>query len=538
MADPKVSIVIPVYNGTNYMRAAIDSALAQTWPNTEVIVVNDGSRDEGATDAVARSYGDRIRYVAKPNGGVASALNAGIEAMTGDVFCWLSHDDVHLPEKTARQVEQWERLGRPDCILFSDYRLIDAAGAAITDVRMDHAMLEAKPIYALLRGAVHGCSVFVPRRLFDAVGRFDERLPTTQDYDLWFRMARRFRFRHMPEILILSRWHDEQGSKKMDHLIEATELWRRMMDGVPAEEQAALEGSQHRFYAATARFLRQNGLAAAAEHAEAQAERALENTLVSVVIPVHGRAEIAVSALDSALNQTHPSIEAIVVDDGSPATDAAVLEDAVAARAPRARLLRQENRGPAAARNAGWAAARGDYVAFLDADDLFLPGKVAAQLRAMEAAGAAFSHTSYWRHFQGTLRPMVMTSGTFSGENAFPQIIAECPVATPTVMLRRSLREEGFAFPETFRLGEDVVLWIRLAACKGLLGLDEPLSIVRAGPASAAYDPTKQTIGLRNILDAVRQDTVLAPKAAAALAQLATLVEAHAGAEKVAAALD
>jgi glycosyltransferase involved in cell wall biosynthesis len=55
MQNPRVSIIVPVYNGSNYMREAIDSALAQTWPNTEVIVVNDGSRDDGATEAIARS---------------------------------------------------------------------------------------------------------------------------------------------------------------------------------------------------------------------------------------------------------------------------------------------------------------------------------------------------------------------------------------------------------------------------------------------------------------------------------------------------
>ncbi|MDD1681509.1 MAG: glycosyltransferase, partial [Methanoregula sp.] len=74
-STPKVSIIIPVYNGSNYLREAVDSALAQTYPNTEVIVVNDGSDDEGRTEAVAHSFGGRIRYFSKENGGVSSALN-------------------------------------------------------------------------------------------------------------------------------------------------------------------------------------------------------------------------------------------------------------------------------------------------------------------------------------------------------------------------------------------------------------------------------------------------------------------------------
>ena len=95
---PLVSIVIPVYNGADYMREAIDSALSQTYPHIEVLVVNDGSTDSGATAAVARSYGDKIRYFEKKNGGVSSALNYGIRNMQGSYFSWLSHDDVY--EKT------------------------------------------------------------------------------------------------------------------------------------------------------------------------------------------------------------------------------------------------------------------------------------------------------------------------------------------------------------------------------------------------------------------------------------------------------
>ena len=94
---PLVSIVIPVYNGASYLREAIDSALAQTYSDVEVIVVNDGSTDGGKTRDIASSFGDRIRYIEKVNGGVATALNLGIREMCGKFFSWLSHDDVYLP---------------------------------------------------------------------------------------------------------------------------------------------------------------------------------------------------------------------------------------------------------------------------------------------------------------------------------------------------------------------------------------------------------------------------------------------------------
>ncbi|QQS65316.1 glycosyltransferase family 2 protein [Candidatus Saccharibacteria bacterium] len=107
---PKVSIIIPVYNGSNFLKEAIDSALAQTYKNLEIIVVNDGSADQGKTEKIAMSYGSKIRYYKKVNGGVSTALNLGIKKMTGDYFSWLSHDDIYYPKKIENQVRFVESL--------------------------------------------------------------------------------------------------------------------------------------------------------------------------------------------------------------------------------------------------------------------------------------------------------------------------------------------------------------------------------------------------------------------------------------------
>ena len=79
MEMPLVSIVIPVYNGADYLGEAIDSALKQSYSNCEILVVNDGSTDDGRTEQVALSYGDKIRYFSKENGKVSTALNLGIK---------------------------------------------------------------------------------------------------------------------------------------------------------------------------------------------------------------------------------------------------------------------------------------------------------------------------------------------------------------------------------------------------------------------------------------------------------------------------
>jgi len=508
LREPKVSIVVPVYNGAKYMREAIDSALAQTWPNTEIIVINDGSRDGGETDRIACSYGNRIRYISKPNGGVASALNAGLEAMTGDIFCWLSHDDMHTPDKTERQIKQWTAMDRPDVILYSNYRLIGADGTHIADVKLDHELLEQKPLYAVLRGSIHGCSVFIPRHLFGKAGSFDCARPTTQDYDLWFRMTEHARFVHMPETLVMSRWHDEQGSKKIDHRLEANAFWSGILEQVTESEQEAIEGSSYRFCKEMESFLRQNGITEAANHAAGLAEAAIDRVLVSVIIPAFNRPHQVITAVQSVMFQTHPNIELIVVDDGS-TQDMSPLHLALEAH-PKARVIRQDNRGPAAARNTGWASANGRYVAFLDSDDFLLPEKIGTQLRAMARDRKTFSHTSYWRHDATGEELRLTATGTFGGEKAFPEIIAGCSIATPTVMVERKVWSEELRFPEEIRIGEDVVLWIRLAARYGLQGIDRPLSIVRTTKSSSAYDREKQVIGIGNIIAAVEGDPVLA----------------------------
>ncbi|MBB3900233.1 glycosyltransferase [Roseococcus suduntuyensis] len=447
----RVSIIIPVYNGADYLRQAIDSALAQDHPDTEVVVVNDGSSDGGATDAIARSYGARICYVEKPNGGVASALNAGLAAMTGEVFCWLSHDDIHLRHKTSRQVAEWQRLGRPPALLFSDYRLIDGAGRPMGEARFDTRMLAEKPRYALLRGCVNGCTVFVPRDILRAMGGFDEALPTTQDYDLWHRMMGRVPFLHIPEILIQSRQHPTQGSRRADHREEARALWNRMATSVPVEEQARMEGSPFRFLDATSRFLAQNGLEEAAADLALAARQALGATLVSVLLRPGAWPERTHASLDSVAAQTHPTREVLLL---------AGREDArLAALHPTARWLKPGDD------DAGWRAASGDWLALLDDGAVMLPTRLARQLHALEMAGAAVCHSIAWHH-----------------GGADHRLARATPDRRPGTMLlhRRALEADTAAHPHTATLEERL---LRLADSPEALTLPEALTVLRTAPA-------------------------------------------------------
>jgi glycosyltransferase involved in cell wall biosynthesis len=212
MSSPKVSIVIPVYNGANYLKEAIESALAQTYQNIEIIVVNDGSSDNWLTENIALSFGDRIRYFKKVNWGVSTALNFGIEKMTGDHFSWLSHDDLYHPAKIQEQVTLLSSLDEKSTIISSNYQLIDERWLLIWEV---DAWYESKTLlYKLLtKSFLNGCTLLIPKEAFLKVGYFDVSLKHTQDYHLWFRMMKEFIFINLNKPLVKSRQHWWQESK-------------------------------------------------------------------------------------------------------------------------------------------------------------------------------------------------------------------------------------------------------------------------------------------------------------------------------------
>src|SRR5690554_4935362 len=120
------SIVVPAYNGSDFLSEAIESILGQKGIDRdefEILVVNDGSTDDGKTRRCAEKYGSEIRYFEKENGGVSTALNLGIEEAKGDFICWLSHDDLFCEDKLFEQekvISLLCREGIKDFVLFSD----------------------------------------------------------------------------------------------------------------------------------------------------------------------------------------------------------------------------------------------------------------------------------------------------------------------------------------------------------------------------------------------------------------------------------
>lgn len=216
---PLVSIVIPVYNGSNYLAEAIDSALEQTYSNIEILVVNDGSNDFGETKKIANSYGHKIRYFEKENGGVSTALNLGIQEMKGEYFSWLSHDDKYFPQKIESQINFLIENKFNNSLLYSDIEYIDKDSKFISINKFPHFPPEKFRPAFIVNGLVHGCTLLIPRICFEECGVFNTSLRTTQDYELWFRFSAKFDFIHLPYVLVYSRIHENQDTIKLNDIV-------------------------------------------------------------------------------------------------------------------------------------------------------------------------------------------------------------------------------------------------------------------------------------------------------------------------------
>ncbi len=240
---PLVSIVIPVYNGANYVAQAIDSALAQTYGNVEILVINDGSTDNGATDAVVAQYAGRVRYIKKENGGVATALNLGIGEMRGEYFSWLSHDDLYAPHKIEAQINFLAGLGFPQVVVYSShYDLFEATQTTSLTRHTPRTDLEFRGREIVAGNQIHGCSLLIPRQAFERAGLFSETLRVAQDYDLWFRMAEHFPFRYLDDALATGRVHGNQTGVRLHDrvLIENDQFRLRCLQQLSDAEIAAL----------------------------------------------------------------------------------------------------------------------------------------------------------------------------------------------------------------------------------------------------------------------------------------------------------
>ena len=230
---PVISVCMPVYNAERYLTEAVDSVLAQTFGDFELIMVDDGSTD--GSREILNHYAatdPRVRMIRRPNIGVTKTLNECLQLARGEFIARMDGDDVCLPERFELQVNYLR--SHPDVVLAGTaYDLIDGAGRLLRHVTQPE---DDKPLQEIcLSGRTPIChpSAMMRRAPALKVGGYDETFAVAQDLDLWLRLGEQGKMACLPQTLLKYRLHDKsiseskQAEQVRNMQIACERAWRR-----------------------------------------------------------------------------------------------------------------------------------------------------------------------------------------------------------------------------------------------------------------------------------------------------------------------
>lgn len=201
--SPRISVLLPVYNGAPFLAASIDSVLSQTYEDFELLILNDGSTDGSA--AIAKSYSDeRIRYFEHPNMGLPATLNKGARAARGEFLFRQDQDDLSYPDRFAFQVAYLDE--HQDVAVLGTWAriFVDGVSAAAYRYHRHPTTYVAVAFSSIFDSAFVHSSVAMRRSAFEAVGGYscDVLRQPPEDFELWSRMCRRYKVANIAKVLV------------------------------------------------------------------------------------------------------------------------------------------------------------------------------------------------------------------------------------------------------------------------------------------------------------------------------------------------
>jgi glycosyltransferase involved in cell wall biosynthesis len=220
---PRVSVIVPAYNAAVYLPYAVDSVLAQTYPNWEIVIVDDGSTDD--TRAVVDSYRpklrDKLQYIYQPNKGLPAARNTGMRAASGEFIALLDADDVWLPQRLERGAAMMD-AGPGVGLVHARVVRINALGDITGQLKVKPKYMSGNIARDIYTRRVH---IVCPTVLFrktclQTAGWFDETMQATEDRDLWFRIALRDKVAYIDEVLAYYRLSPSSMTSNLDRLLK------------------------------------------------------------------------------------------------------------------------------------------------------------------------------------------------------------------------------------------------------------------------------------------------------------------------------
>ena len=229
---PSVSAIIPAHNAELFLRDALDSVLAQTFPVAECLVVDDGSSD--ATPAIAQRYGDPVRLIQQENRGVSAARNRGAAESRGDLIAFLDADDRWLAERIERGVRALEEQPDAEAVVCAT-SVVDGELRPLGVIRQDPDLSSRDMLLCRASVVSTSSNLLIRRTTFAELGGFDEALSTSADWALTFHLVERGRLLALPDPLVEYRRH----GANMSHSVERFERDMLTAFGTVLDDPAA-----------------------------------------------------------------------------------------------------------------------------------------------------------------------------------------------------------------------------------------------------------------------------------------------------------
>ena len=505
---PRVSIIIPSYNSAEYLPQALDSLFNQTYTAYEVILIDDGSTDN--THEVIKPYERQIRYVYQENQGVAAARNRGIDLARGELIAFLDADDLFLPHKLEQQVAVFDAkpyLG----MVISGWRVVNHQGKIISDVKMWHTLPKLDLEAWLIWKPVLPSATMVRRHWLKQVHGFSSDTIPVEDVEC---------FLNLIAIGCQADWCQQIGTLYR-------QINNQSLSQNPLRRTSSLELFHQRFFAqenlpdricklenkisyynlvwsawclykvknkqGIIRYLRKSlkyttyssvaivldWLQCLNDYCTKENNRLdsyfltqisgwrelmvdalkTKQPKVSVIIPTYNSAKYLLPAIDSILNQTYTDYEIIVIDDGSTDNTYEIIKPYL----EQVRYIQQENQGVSAARNRGLNLARGELIAFLDADDLFLPHKLAEQVAVFDQQPDIGIVNSGFRIIKEDGEVVTDIERWKEIPDLTPEVwLLHKPVLPSAMMFRREWFDKVGGFDRRFFSCEDVEITLRM----------------------------------------------------------------------------
>ena len=454
MKDPRVTVLMSVYNGGRYLREAIDSILNQTFKDFEFLIVNDGSTD-GTAEILQRYNDHRIKVIEnRKNIGFTKSLNKGLRVAKGEFIARMDADDVSEPERLEKELKFLHK--HPDYAVVGTFiKVLDEAGNVVGTIEKPVSNEQIKEFLKKDNCIAHGSAMARKSHIL-GIGAYDEAMEAAQDFELWLRLSKGHKMANMPEYLYM--WRQHKGNISSKH------------------------GNEQKHFVEVAK-VRAN--------LRRETKQDLKKPKFSVLMANYNNDKYAGEAIQSVLNQTFKDWELVIVDDCSTDNSVEVIKPYL--KDERIRLLKNKtNRGYISSLKRLVYESRAEILGTLDSDDVLAKN-------ALEKM--------YHAHKNNQECGFIYSQYVLCDVNLNPIRVGRCKAMPPNeTNLRRyyagpfrTFKKKDYfktgGFDEEILYAEDKDLILAMEEISNLLFVDKILYKQRLLPHSQSYDPIKNRVG-------------------------------------------